>query len=582
MVFKGENCMTDIKNYDKFIKIESINKGWSEDKKYCVTTIDGTKYLLRISTISRYETRKAMFEMMKKIDSLGVPLCKPVEFGTCKDGVYSLQSWIDGEDLEVFMPKLSDTEQYILGLKAGEILRKIHSVPVPDIQSERPDWAESFDHTIDERIEKYHKCGVRFKNDEFVLAYLEQNRNLIENRPRCFQHGDFFINNMMIENGELKIIDFERLYFGDPWEDFIFVMLYAAKNPYFTTGQFRGYFNGEPPVEFFKTYAFYIYSSFLPGIYESVASGIDETNRMLNQIQDILKWFDNMKNPVPTWYLKDFHVQFIDGILCRTSEHFDFLFLKEYGKVFKIFDNQDSGCICFGVSDGKKKYFIKFAGVKTMRHHQHSHIPDAIDRLKTAVPKYIEMEHPLLIHFIEAKAVGGGYISVFDWFDGESFSVEIPLFHEKYLALPTDKKISIYEKILQFHEYAAECNYIAVDFNDYSVLYNFDTDELKICDIDFYTKQPYINGLGISLGDQMLMAPEEFRIAGVSDETTNVYRMGATAFMLFSNYDRSPEAWTLNSNLYAVVKKAVSDVKTDRQQSIKQLIEEWKNARHGI
>jgi len=189
------------------------------------------------------------------------------------------------------------------------------------------------------------------------------------------------------------------------------------------------------------------------------------------------------------------------------------------------------------------------------------------------------MAHPLLIRFIEAKAVSGGYMSVFDWCDGESFSVETPLLYEKYLALPKAKKISIYERILQFHEHAAECGYVAVDFNDYSTLYNFNTDELKICDIDFYAKQPYINGLGTSLGDQMLMAPEEHRIAGILDEITNVYRMGATAFMLFSNYDRSPETWTLSSELYAVVKKAVSDAKADRQQSIKKLITDWNAAK---
>ena len=37
--------------------------------------------------------------------------------------------------------------------------------------------------------------------------------------------------------------------------------------------------------------------------------------------------------------------QYIDGIQCRTQEPFDFSFLKEYGKVFKVFDEQGSGCI---------------------------------------------------------------------------------------------------------------------------------------------------------------------------------------------------------------------------------------------
>jgi serine/threonine-protein kinase len=134
-------------------------------------------------------------------------------------------------------------------------------------------------------------------------------------------------------------------------------------------------------------------------------------------------------------------IQHIDGIQCRTKEPFDFSFLKEYGKVFKIFDEQNSGCICFGVSDGKNKYFIKFAGVETINNGDTTEFPisDNIDRLKAAVPKYKELVHPLLIRFIESKEIERGYMSVFEWFDGESFSIEIPLIHKKYTALPTDK-----------------------------------------------------------------------------------------------------------------------------------------------
>lgn len=32
-----------------FATKEPINKGWSNDKKYCVTDENGTRYLLRIS-----------------------------------------------------------------------------------------------------------------------------------------------------------------------------------------------------------------------------------------------------------------------------------------------------------------------------------------------------------------------------------------------------------------------------------------------------------------------------------------------------------------------------------------------------
>ena len=273
--------------------------------------------------------------------------------------------------------------------------------------------------------------------------------------------------------------------------------------------------------------------------------------------------------------MTDVYTQYIDGISCRTQEPFDFSFLKEYGKVFKIFDEQNSGNICFGVSDGANKYFIKFAGVKFLRYDPNFPIPDDIARLKAAVIKYTEMAHPLLIRFIEAKAIGNGYMLVFDWFDGESFSIETPELHEKFSILPITTKIHVFEEILRFHEHAAKCGYVAMDFNDYSTLYNFDTGEVKICDIDFYAKQTYINGFGRALGDQMLMSPEEYRIGGLLDEITNVYTMGATAFMLFTDYDRSPEAWPLNMKLYDVIKKAVSDERECRQQSIRELIEEW-------
>ena len=113
------------KIYDKIINKEPILKGWSEDKKYCATTADGTKYLLRITPLARYDTRKSLFAMIEQVAALDIPMCVPVEFGTCNDGVYSIQSWINGEDLNDVLPTLSETEQYFLGLKSGEIVRKM-------------------------------------------------------------------------------------------------------------------------------------------------------------------------------------------------------------------------------------------------------------------------------------------------------------------------------------------------------------------------------------------------------------------------------------------------------------------------
>ena len=69
---------------------------------------------------------------------------------------------------------------------------------------------------------------------------------------------------------------------------------------------------------------------------------------------------------------------------------------------------------------------------------------------------------------------------------------------------------------------------------------------------------------------------EERTDGAVIAEVTNVYTMGATAFCLFADSDRSPEAWPLSAGRYAVVMKAVSDERNDRQLSIEQLMTEWR------
>ena len=72
------------------------------------------------------------------------------------------------------------------------------------------------------------------------------------------------------------------------------------------------------------------------------------------------------------------------------------------------------------------------------------------------------------------------------------------------------------------------------------------------------------------------MSLEEFELDVVIDEITNVYTMSATAFAFFGDErDRSAEKWKLSKELFDVTKKAISDDRCERQQSIELFIEEW-------
>ena len=295
-----------MKIFDRIVKKEPINKGYSGDKKYYIETDDDRKLLLRVSDIAESEYRKTEFEMTRKVAELGIPMSVPVEFGSCEDGTYSLHNWIEGEDVKIdgtVLPKFSEKERYTFGLKAGEILRKIHSVPASETNAITDNKIHNY-LDVDDKIHNYLNCGLRFEGDEYILAYIENNRHLLQNRPHCFLHGDYHPGNMMIENGELIIIDFNRYSYGDPWEDFNCIEWDAELSPHFATGQIRGYFNGESLLEFFKVLAFYISCNALKNIH-GAAIGLYDLETMMNQVQDVLRWYDNMRNSVPTWYLKE-------------------------------------------------------------------------------------------------------------------------------------------------------------------------------------------------------------------------------------------------------------------------------------
>lgn len=558
----------------EFINRIEIQKGWSKDKKYQVTTNEGTKYLLRISDKKLYDRKKYEFEMMQRVAALGVPMCKPIEFGICKDGVYVIQSWIEGENAEETINMFADTEQYVYGLEAGRILKKIHSIPAP---YEQEDWEIRFNRKIDRKIQNYHECPIKYDNGQAFIDYINSNRHLLKNRPQCYQHGDYHIGNMMIDQEKkLQIIDFDRDDYGDPWEDFNRIVWCAQKSPLFASGMVNGYFEHDVPMDFWRLLALYISSNTLSSIPWAIPFGAEEIETMQNQAMEILRWYDNMKNPVPSWYFKGYYLQYIDGLPYKLKAPYDFQFMNTYGRVFKIYDDQDSGNICFGCEKDGSRYFVKYAGAPTEQYN--GSMKDAVDRLKATMPVYQELHHKNLIDLIEARDIGEGFAMVFKWVDGECIGRMYPKTHQKFMNSDLNTRLKIFQDIISFFEYVTEHNYLAIDFYDGSIMYDYAMQKTTICDIDYFRKAPCRNDVGRMFGSSVFMSPEEFELGAVLDEVTNVYTLGATAFALFSNYKRSSDAWMLHEKAFSVAKKAVHNERGKRQQSIKEFITEWENS----
>ena len=109
---------------------------------------------------------------------------------------------------------------------------------------------------------------------------------------------------MIDQKGVLTIIDFDRDDFGDPWEEFNRIVWCAQASPAFASGMVDGYFESGVPIEFWKLLALYICCNTLSSLPWAIPFGENEINTMRVQAEQVLKWYDNMLTPVPSWYEK--------------------------------------------------------------------------------------------------------------------------------------------------------------------------------------------------------------------------------------------------------------------------------------
>lgn len=563
-----------------FISKTPIHKGWSCDQKYCAATADGAKYLLRVTPKEKAASRPGIFHIQQELAAMDVPMCQPVEMGECEEGTYIIQTWIDGMDAEALLPALTEMQQYAYGLDAGRILQRIHSIPAPANQES---WEIRFSRKMDRKIQTYEACPLQFEGASHFIRYINSHRHLLKNRPQCFQHGDYHIGNMMVDqNGRLVIIDFDRYDYGDPWEEFNRIVWCAQASPFFASGMVNGYFDDNVPEEFWELLALYICSNTLSSLPWAIPFGRAEIDVMLNQAKDILSWYGNMENTIPSWYQGKYYLQYFDPIpfhnvkpkfAYKLKKPFDFRFLEKYGKVTKVFDDQDSGNICFRAEKNGEKYFIKFAGAPTAEYDGSPE--DAILRLKETEAIYRSLRHESLISLIGSEAIGGGFAIIFRWAEGDCMGRMYPAEHRRFMALPLPTRWQIFRDILDFLSFIHQKGYVAIDFYDGSILYDSKTGKTTICDIDLFQRQPYVNEMGRMWGSSRFMSPEEFEKGARIDEVTNVYNAGAMAFALFGNYQRSRENWQLSSKAFDAASKAASSTRHERYPSIKEFAEDF-------
>lgn len=296
--------------------------------------------------------------------------------------------------------------------------------------------------------------------------------------------------------------------------------------------------------------------------------------------------------------------QELDGIKFKLRKKQNFSFLKEFGKVFCVFDQNDSGNISFGiVNENNQKFFIKVAGAKTLESFRQPE--ECIKALEKTIEIYEDLRCEYLIDMVTSGRFKNLFYIVFHWAEGECLfdhwnfdyyrnDPEINPPREKFRNLPKQKKLKVANQILTFISFVESKGYVAVDFYDGSLMYDFNTYRLTICDIDFFRKNPAINNIGFDYwGTKRMKAPEEYQLNATIDSKTNVFTIKALFFHIFGQYPTEviekmykenhfiplkKNAWELSPKLYEVTLKAVRHNPVDRYSSIISFRNMWVNS----
>lgn len=294
------DSFSDIPEHVDWIQIEAWPLGWSTDRKYRILDRMGRAFLLRISDASKQESKRQLFERLKQVELCQIPASRPIAFGQRANGdVYLLLSWLKGEDAATVLRRSTSKEQYDYGLLAGQLMAKLHTLePMQD----NGEWWTFYQRKMKRRIEALDHLEEPIPAQDILVEYINNNIDLVRHRPLAFQHGDFHVGNMLIHEETIQLIDFDRSSMADPYDEFKPFVWNVQISPWFESGMINGYFNHNIPDDFFPILALYAAESLVSHIPWAMTYGEAEVQVAIDVARDVLKWYDEFKRVVPTWY----------------------------------------------------------------------------------------------------------------------------------------------------------------------------------------------------------------------------------------------------------------------------------------
>ncbi len=260
-------------------------------------------------------------------------------------------------------------------------------------------------------------------------------------------------------------------------------------------------------------------------------------------------------------------------------------YLRSVGVVFAEYgtQTQGSGNVSYGVQVGEEHYFVKTAGHMGDTRPSIDHT-GRVELLRNAARLNASVSHPLLPKLLGVIESPDGPMLVYPWLQGELLGVprerrdDPQSSFQRFRGLPPITIQTCLGDVFSLHTLLSEAGWVAGDFYDGSLLYNFVTGQLWTVDLDMYRDGPFRNERGKMFGSTRFMAPEEFERGARIDDQTTVFVMSRTALVLLSDGTLSVHAFRGPRALFDVVAQACRTDRADRFVSMAAFYHAWRAA----
>ncbi|MFJ6832028.1 serine/threonine protein kinase [Streptomyces sp. NPDC091209] len=250
-------------------------------------------------------------------------------------------------------------------------------------------------------------------------------------------------------------------------------------------------------------------------------------------------------------------------------------YLGRVGEVFRVFGEQDSGCVSYGVRllDGAR-WFVKEAVNERGR-----------CSLERGWAFHRAVRHTAIVPQVHRIAVRDDWAVVMPWRSGEVLyrpaegggpqdrtGPGSPM--SRFRSLPTAEVRRAFDRVLDAHLTVEAAGHVAVDLYDGALLYDFGARAVHLIDLDEYRPGPFVLDDERLPGSRRFMAPEEFVRGAVIDTRTTVFTLGRAARLLLDAGD-DERAWRGTAQQLAVVERATFPDPDDRYGDVHRFAAAW-------